>query len=295
MYKSKINVTFFIKIEEDQNPRPAPTSPPIRNSHRSVRYSICESCLLLGQFIGSISSGYLIGNKRNLDNFRNVYLISLGIFIAVLIYTIAMFAYLKWQARKIQRLKLDDSGLNTSISLNTSEYLQNDEILPKEARNQEIPEVSITSVTELSFFKKQFRFIFDIWTLMTRPRPNNARFLILALLFMFFIGSSISMGIMSLQFQYVVKRPIHMTQINYGYFKAANTACRAVALLIVLPVLKRFFNTPDYILFIIGFTSEFLNLVAFSLAYYFKFVIWFSKLPDSVFLVEFLILKYQIC
>lgn len=192
-----------------------------------------------------------------------------------------MFAYLKWQARKTQRLKLDDSGLNTSISLNTSDYLQDDEIQPKEtSRNEQVPEVSITNITEISFFKKQFRFIFDIRTLVTRPRPNNARFLILALLFMFFIGSSISMGIMSLQYQYVIKRPIHMTQINYGYFKAANTACRAVALLIVLPVLKRFFNTPDYILFIIGFTSEFLNLVAFSLAYYFKFVIWFGKLPD---------------
>lgn len=88
------------------------------------------------------------------------------------------------------------------------------------------------------------------------------------------------MGIMSLQYQYLIKRPIHMSQVDYGYFKAANTACRAIALLVVLPLLKRLFHTPDYVLFLLGFTSEFLNLVVFSVAYFVKLVIWFGKSGD---------------
>lgn len=127
-----------------------------------------------------------------------------------------------------------------------------------------------------SFLKSQVRFVFEIWHLLAKKRENDARFLIWALLIMFFLGCSISMGIMSLQYLYLIKKPIKLSQVDYGNFKALNTVCRALALLLVLPILKSFCRVPDYVMFVLGFTSEFANLVVFSLAYFFKYIIWLA-------------------
>lgn len=235
------------------------------SSHRSIRYSICESCLLLGQFLGSLLSGYLIGNKLNLANFERVYIISFGIYAVVLLYTLVMFRYLKWRKARSQPL---NAGL---MSLNTSDYLD-DEVTPPTP--SQVTVTPAASRSRLVFVKNQFRFVIDTWRLLSKPRPNNSRFLIISLLLLFFLGCSISMGIMSLQYLYLIKKPIEMSQVDYGYFKALNTFCRAVALLVVLPLLKRLFKAPDYVLFLLGLTSEFLNLVVFSVAFFFKYIIW---------------------
>lgn len=129
---------------------------------------------------------------------------------------------------------------------------------------------------ERKCLKNQLNFVNETWQILRKRRANNARFLLIALLILFFLGSSISMGIMSLQYLYIIKT-ISINQVEYGYFKALNTLFRALALLFLLPLFKRCFSAPDYILFILGFTSEFLNLVVFSLAHFFKYVIWLGN------------------
>lgn len=273
-------------------------------SHRSIRYSICESCNLLGQFIGSIASGHLIGDKLNLKNFESVYIISFSLYFVVLIYTVAMFRYLKWRERRLTQNNNNNNN-NSSIatssssdimSLNTSDYLEADfqivstkrvdEDIPNQinGENHQVAEPSVAIASNnnsrCSCFKNQLKFLEETWQLLRKPRPNNARFIIISLLVLFFLGCSISMGIMANQYLYVIKKPIQLSQVDYGYFKAYNTLCRALALLVVLPMLKKFLNAPDYLLFILGFTSEFLNLVFFSLAYFFKYFIWIGRFKE---------------
>lgn len=246
------------------------------SSNRSIRYSICESCLLLGQFFGSLCSGYLIGNKINLANFVRVYIISFSLYVLVLIYIVVIFRILK-------RSKQEKASLmqQTQTTIMITEKTSNTDDTNNEAAetNQESSPtpraiVVIRMPSKKSFLKNQLAFLLETWQLLSKPRENNSRLIIVSLLIMFFFGCSLSMGILSLQYLYLVKKPVELSQIGYGYFKAANTLCRAAALLIVLPILKRVFNTPDYFLFVLGFTSEFLNLVVFSLAYFYRYLIW---------------------
>ena len=204
--------------------------------------------------MGSFLSGYLIGNKINLENFQRVYILSFSIYLFVLLYTILMFRLLKKPKKNTM-----NSESELEINQNDEDDLESERTLRQE---------------KLNCLKNQFKFVSETWQILRKPRLSNSRFLLNSLLLLFFLGSSISMGIMSVQYLYLIKPPISLTQIDYGYFKALNTLFRACALLIVLPFLKRFISAPDFILFIMGFTSEFLNLVVFSLAHFFNYIIW---------------------
>lgn len=269
-------------MKKSENPQSNNNSSSSSSSNRSIRYSICESCLLFGQFLGSLSSGYLIGNKINLTNFVRVYIISFLVYAVVLVYTILMFRFLKYKNRPkpVERSGQNQTSLDLMSAANMSDSelptAKTDEIIPTPAIAQP-RRPFIIAMPSKSCMKNQFRFIHETWQLLSKPRPNNDRFLIVSLLIMFYLGCSLSMGIMSLQYLYLIKKPIQLTQVDYGLFKALNTFCRALALLVVLPILKRAFKTPDYILFLLGFTSEFLNLVVFSLSYFFRYAIWLGN------------------
>lgn len=225
--------------------------------YRSIRYSLCESCLLLGQFLGSFLSGYLIGNKIEIDKFKRTYVISFAIYLFVFIYTILMFKFLDKKKR----------DKNTLMSFSTSSLTIDD----KQDIVYEEPKSFLVNL------KNQFKFLPEVWNLLVKKRQHNARFHIISLLVLFFFGSSISLGIVSLQYLYLIKKPIALTQIDYGIYRALNTLFRAISLLIILPLLKHYFSTPDYLLFIIGLTSEFLNLIVFSVASVFKYAVWIGK------------------
>lgn len=244
------------------------------NKNRSIRYSICESSLLIGQFLGSFSSGYIIGNKRNLSNFKNAYIISFSIYVFVLVYTIVMFQYLK---RK-QSSNSNTLSLSNPVFESVSEYTNSQRSLISSSE-AEINFKPPTTIKQKVFknMKKQFIFIPESWSLLTKKRPYNARFQILSLLLLYFLGASISLGIVSLQYLYLIKKPISLTQIDYGIFKAINTLFRAFSLLIILPILKNKFSISENVLYILGLTSELLNLVVFSLASVFKYAIWIGN------------------
>jgi hypothetical protein len=232
----------------------------VKNQQRSIRYSVLESFLLLGQFLGSLSSGYLIGNRKDFDNFRKTYIVSFMLYLIVLFYIVLLFRYLKQRKNSIVSYITKLSDRTTSQS--------------------EENEVIVRSITKKRFnLRNKFNFLYDTWSLLSKPRENNARFYLNTLLVLYFFGASISMGIMSpLQYLYLSKEPISLTQTQYGHFKAFNTMFRAVALLIILPVTKYYFNISDYVLFILGLASELLNLVIFSIAPEFKSLIWLGPI-----------------
>ena len=238
---------------------------------RSIRFSLCESSLLLGQFLGSFSSGYIIGNKTNLNNFKHAYIISFSIYVLVLVYIVVMFVHLK-RKEAVNSMSmfgiLDESTAN--LDVNSSCPSLNSNLVEQ---SQQVPEKD----KKIQLFKKQFSFLSEIWQLLSRRRPNNARFHILSLLVLFFLGSSISLGIISLQYLYLIKKPIYLTQITYGIFRALNTLFRAISLLVVLPVLKNCFNISDSVLYVLGLTSELLNLVVFAISSWYSYLIWLGE------------------
>lgn len=125
-------------------------------------------------------------------------------------------------------------------------------------------------------FKQEITFFKDTFKLLTKKRDNNARTLLHLLFGAYFVGSTVSMGISSIQYLYLVKKPIYFTQTEYGLFKALNILFRTISLLIILPVLKHF-NFPDYYLIIFSISSELLNLVFYSVASFLNYLIWFGK------------------
>jgi hypothetical protein len=228
------------------------------HNRRSIRYSILESCLLLGQFLGSFASGYIIGNKREIKKFRQVYIISFTLYFAVFIYIIVLFRYLHQNKKTIVQNLSEESDPN-AVFIVTS---QDEKFKWK----------------HLLDFKRQFGFITETWELLSKPRDKNARFHLNSLLILYFFGASISMGIMSpTQYLYLIKKPIALTQIQYGMFKALNTFFRAISLLVILPVGKYFFAVSDSVLFFAGLISELLNLVVFAAASASSGIIWLGK------------------
>lgn len=183
----------------------------------------------------------MIGNKREVEKFVHVYILSFGLYFFVLVYILGLFWYLK--------------------------------------RGSQPSQSAPTEITYKRFdLKAQFNFVFETWSLLRKWRENNARFQINMLLVLFFLGSSISMGIMSsTQYLYLLRKPVEMSQVGYGIFKAMNTLFRAISLLVVLPVLKSVLSLPDYVLFFIGLTSELLNLAAFVFASVNKNFIWIGN------------------
>jgi hypothetical protein len=227
----------------------------LSHNRRSIRYSILESCLLLGQFLGSFASGYIIGNKREIKKFRQTYIISFTLYFAVFIYIIVLFRYLHQNKKAIVQHISEEADINEVYVLTT----------PDEKFKWK----------HLYDFKRQFGFIGETWHLLSKRRDKNARFHLNSLLLLYFFGASISMGIMSpTQYLYLIKKPIALTQIQYGIFKALNTFFRAVSLLVILPVSKYFFAVSDSVLFFAGLISELLNLVVFAAASASSSIIW---------------------
>ena len=134
----------------------------------------------------------------------------------------------------------------------------------------------VRSIKYLANFKNEISFFKDTFKIVFKKRENNARFLLLLLLFIYFIGASVSMGLGSIQYLYLIKSPIYFTQIEYGLFKAMNILTRTLALLVILPILK-YFKVPDHYLFLFGLVSEFFNVVVYAIASKWSFIIWFGK------------------
>jgi hypothetical protein len=241
-----------------------------KNGHyRSISFSICEACILVGQFTGSVSSGFFIGNKKNLKNFRNTYLVSFCIYFFVLIYVLAMFYFLNHK----------DENKKKVLSISKSSTPINDSDWDEPIHINTTTAATTKTVTLKTFLKQNFGFFSEIWYLVSKKRERNSRFHIISLFILYFVGTSVSMGIMTnLQYLYLTKEPIELSQKKYGLFKGLNTFARALSLLIVLPLFKRFTRMPDYFLYLIGLTSEMLNLVIFSISSYYEHIIWIGKL-----------------
>lgn len=183
---------------------------------------------------------------------------SFTLYTIVFVYVILMFRYLKHIKRELKK---------TQVSNSNQTQHQND-------RNK-------SSACKV-LFKNEISFFTDTFNILFKQRENNARFHIISLLVIYFVGASISLGLSSIQYLYLVKNiSIQLSQVNYGYFKALNTLMRAISLLVVLPVLK-YYHLPDYWFYLIGITSEFLNLIVFSLASQYNYLIWLGKHSNSL-------------
>lgn len=134
-----------VSIYENFKSNNLPSKP---KKYRSISYSICESCLLFGQFLGSFLSGYLIGNKINLEKFKQTYIISFCIYFFVFVYTILMFKYLKSKNPKAKLLSFDPNELTSQENL-----------------------VEFEPQKEQKFsLKKQFKFLTETWELLRKKR-----------------------------------------------------------------------------------------------------------------------------
>lgn len=198
-------------------------------------------------------SGYLIGNKTELFGFKKTFIVSFSIYLFVFIYVLCMFRFLKQLKRQDQEEQVAEAKINNDM------------------------QTSVNNKPCERLFKNEISFFKDTAKILFKKRENNARFHINSLLLVYFIGASVSLGLSSIQYLYLVKNEsIKLSQINYGYFKAFNTLARAVSLLVVLPLLK-FYSMPDYWFYLIGITSEFLNLIVFSLAASYSYLIWIGN------------------
>ena len=197
---------------------------------------------------GSLLSGYLIGNKTELFGFKKTFIVSFSIYLFVFIYVLCMFRFCS------KRFKL---------------------VSDQKEHEQEDTQTKKNSCQVL--LKNEIAFFTDAFKILSKKREANARFHIISLLIVYFIGASVSLGLSSIQYLYLVKNgSVQMSQINYGYFKALNTLTRAVSLLVILPILK-YYSVPDYWFYLIGITSELLNLIVFASASLFSSLIWIGK------------------
>lgn len=236
-----------------------------QQQNRSIKYSICEAFILIGQFLGSLTSGYLIGNRRDLKNFTRVFIVSFSLFLLVLIYTFLMFRHLKRQQQQTM-------SINPTALLNEEE---DDESTTDSEQRVAVVNVNDKKHSLLASFKiLVIQSLAENWHLLKRKRANNGRFQILSFFVLYFFGASISLGIMRIEYFYLIEAPIDFKQTDYGLFKALNTLMRSISLLLILPLLKRRLKMPDYYLYTIGLTSEFLNLVIFTLAHFNRNLIW---------------------
>ena len=124
----------------------------------------------------------------------------------------------------------------------------------------------------------KFLFIKDIWKTLTMKREKNIRFYFLMFLFIYFLTTLIAFGVGSIDYLFLRKMPISFNQTEYGLFRALNTLLKGVALLIILPIMKNYFQISDMILFLIGLISDIANYFIFSISSYTRNIIWIAPL-----------------
>jgi hypothetical protein len=232
-------------------------------SNRSIKYSILESSILFGRLLASMVSGFILSNKANFKFYQNSSIISLSIFILIFIYKVILFNCLK-------KNKPVESFFNRNFSrdqLNISSFGDDEEIQSNHVIIEHKPKSKAID---------KFLFIKDIWAALTKKRERNIRFYFLMFLFIYFLTTLVAFGISSIDYLFLRKMPISFSQTEYGLFRALNTLSKGVALLIILPILKNYFEISDRILFLIGLVSDIANYIVFSVSSINRNIIWIA-------------------
>jgi hypothetical protein len=232
---------------------------------RSIKYSICEACILIGQFFGSFSSGYLIDRKKDLENYTKVYIICTLVHFVIIIYLSLIFYFCMKVNNKSQE--------NRESLVQNSEFESDDNMDSISPTRHTQTKCSIC----LSKIRIKISTIYEVAGVLIKKREKNYKYIINSLFLLYFLAASNSIGIMSIQYLYLIKEPISLTSTEYGMFKAANTFCKSISLLIILPILKRKFNVHDLILLLGGLSSEFITLIIFAVASIATNLIWIGK------------------
>jgi hypothetical protein len=258
----------YVSIKDDNKFENNSNGLDSKYSNRSIKYSILESAILFGRFLGSISSGYIISNRGNFVYYRNAFLISFSIFLFLFFYKIILFHFIK-NDEKISIGNKNFSYSHNQLTTN-EEFQQNDDFVHNE-------KIAPLKIGFKSILVEKCFYIADIWKVLIKKRENNIRFYFLMFLFIYFLTSLISFGVGAIDYLFLTKIPISLKQSEYGLFRAFNTLFKAIALLALMPILKNYFHVPDYILFLIGLISDTANYIVFSISSTFKDVIWTSK------------------
>lgn len=178
-----------------------------------------------------------------MKNFALTYVVSLVLYLIVFVYIVLITCFLK----KPKNISPDESSDKQPFQI--ASYLK-----------------------QLFNFKNELSFFKDTLNILTKKRDNNSRFYLNLLFIIYFVGASIALGLGSIPYLYLIKKPISFTQTEYGIFKAVNIFTRTFALLIAMPLLKS--RIPDYYLFVLGVASEVFNLVIYSSASLYSYLIW---------------------
>lgn len=221
-----------------------------RQKYSSIRYSICESCLLLGNFIGSFSSGYIIGNGRELSNIKRTYVLSFSLYLFVLFYTICVFKFIKTRndsgcgvgdGDEYDNTLIKKSEICVDIGIGKDEHCGDAVNIDYNIQQQQQQEQQQKQSGHIRLFIcYQFRFLCEAYILLMKNRANGGKILLITIFILYFLKSSLNLS--TVQYLYLIKNPISLSQIQFGTYKATNTLCRALSLLVFLPLLKRLFN-----------------------------------------------------
>jgi hypothetical protein len=216
-----------------------------QDNNRSVRFSVLEAATVFGRFFASLSSGFILGNKSKFEYYQRCYIISLSIFCVILVYLIILFHNLNKRHESAKLVAVDLTRTTNSESQSRKEgWLSN----------------------KLVFL--------DIWKTIVKKRSNNFRFYFLMLLLIYFIVLTLSFGVHSIDYLYLTKIPILLDQQQYGIIRGLNTGFRGFALLVLMPVLKRYFNMTDNVLYTLGLSSEIFYFLILAIAFEFKYIVY---------------------
>ena len=256
----------FVSINDDKV-NATNTRTDSKYSNRSVKYSILESSILFGRLVASIISGYILSNRANFMLYRDSFLISLSIFAMLFIYMIIMFCSFKVTTVSSVVSVLNRNFNSSTDRLDISISGETDENISVIAERK--PKKKTNLIEKLFCVK-------DTWNVLMKRRERNIRFYFLMFLFIYFLTSVVTFGAGTIDYLFLTKIPISFNQTHYGLFRAMNTLLKGIALLIILPILKNYFDVSDSVLFIIGLVSDIFNYIVFSFASSIINIIWIA-------------------
>lgn len=106
----------------------------------------------------------------------------------------------------------------------------------------------------------------DTWAFLVRPRDNNQKLLLALEIIILNIVHMCTTGENDILFLYLKRAPRSFTRAQYGYFKGTENFTRSLALVTLLPLMKRKLGFRDSTIIVIGLIFKTMTLVTLGVA-----------------------------
>lgn len=227
---------------------------PDNDKSLSLKFSIIEASILFGRFAGSILSGVFLAEKT-FGMYQRAFIVSLIIFGVIFVYIVVLFRFMSQPAARAVE----------------SEDYEIDKAEIYEKRKFSLMVLVIAARKRIELFLQTFMCLFQ-------QRGHNFRKYFFTFLCIYFVITTVAFGAGTIDYLFLIKKPLTLSQKSYGLLRGLITLFRGIALLVVLPLLKKKLQVSDNVLYTFGLASDTLNAVVFSVAPLAKDLIWLSPI-----------------